>query len=157
MSPFRYNLVRIWEQPVEEVLAAGLPVLPLAPVANVEPEKVPEVLMAISERLVRETNAEQAATLWAATKVLMGLRYPKEQVEAFTKGAAMILGIRGIEESSVYQDIFAKGEAEGRLEGQLKARSTRRETRCFARGEKSWGHQAKRCRHESPRLAISTA
>ena len=32
---------------------------------------------------------------------------------------AMILGIRGIEESSVYQDIFAKGEAEGRLKGAI--------------------------------------
>ena len=45
------------------------------------------------------------------------------EVEGFTKGAAMILGIRGIEESSVYQDIFAKGEAEGeakgRMEGQM--------------------------------------
>jgi predicted transposase YdaD len=29
----------------------------------------------------------------------------------------MILGIRGIEESSVYQDIFAKGEAKGLIEG----------------------------------------
>lgn len=31
----------------------------------------------------------------------------------------MILGIRGIEESSVYQDIFAQGEAQGRVEGRL--------------------------------------
>jgi predicted transposase YdaD len=30
--------------------------------------------------------------------------------------SAMILGIRGIEESSVYQGIFAKGRAEGRAE-----------------------------------------
>jgi predicted transposase YdaD len=29
----------------------------------------------------------------------------------------MILGIRRIEESSVYQDVFAKGEAEGRAKG----------------------------------------
>jgi hypothetical protein len=37
----------------------------------------------------------------------------------------MILGIRGIEESSVYQDIFAKGEAEGRVEGAIEeARKT---------------------------------
>ena len=112
--------MRIWEQPFAEVLAAGLPVLPLVPVADVEPAKVPEVLMAISERLVRETSPEQAATLWAATKVLMGLRYPKEQVEGFMRGAsAMILGIRGIEESTVYQDIFAKGEAEGEAKGRL--------------------------------------
>ena len=29
----------------------------------------------------------------------------------------MILGIRGIEESSVYQDIFSKGEAKGEARG----------------------------------------
>jgi predicted transposase YdaD len=31
----------------------------------------------------------------------------------------MVLDIRGIEESSVYQEIFAKGKAEGRAEGRL--------------------------------------
>ncbi len=61
-----------------------------------------------------------SATLWAATKVLMGLRYPKEQVEEFERGvSAMILGVRGIEESSVYQDIFAKGEAKGEAKGRV--------------------------------------
>jgi predicted transposase YdaD len=117
-------VVRIWQQPVEEVLASGLPVLPLAPVANVEPDQVPKVLLAISERLVRETSPEQAATFWAATKVIMGLRYPKEQVEEFERGvSAMILGVRGIEESSVYQDIFAKGEAKGKAEGEAKGKA----------------------------------
>jgi predicted transposase YdaD len=118
---FRYDVVRIWQQPVEEVLASGLPVLP---VANVEPEQVPRVLLAISERLVREASPEQAATFWAATKVMMGLRYPKEQVEEFERGvSAMILGVRGIEESSVYQDIFAKGEAKGLVEGLVEGRA----------------------------------
>jgi predicted transposase YdaD len=123
---FRYDVLRIWEQPVEKILAAGVPVLPLAPVANVGPERVSEVLVTISERFARETSSEQAATLWAATKVLMGLRYPKEQVEMLTRGvSAMILGIRGIEESSVYQDIFAQGRVEGRLEGAVEeARKT---------------------------------
>ncbi len=123
---FRYDVLRIWEQPVEAVLAAGLPDLPLALVANVERDKVLEVLVTISERFVRETSPEQAMTLWAATKILMGLRYPKEQVDEFTRGvSAMILGIRGIEESSVYQDIFATGAAKGRLEGAVEeARKT---------------------------------
>jgi hypothetical protein len=79
-------VVRIWQQPVEEVLASGLPILPLAPVANVEPDQVPRVLLAISERLVRETSPEHAATFWAATKVMMGWRSPKEQVEEFERG-----------------------------------------------------------------------
>ena len=79
--------------------------------------------MAISERLISETSPEQAATIWAATKVLMGLRYSIEQVEEMVRGvSAMILGIRGIEESSVYQDIFAKGEAKGLVEGRDEGR-----------------------------------
>jgi predicted transposase YdaD len=48
------------------------------------------------------------------------LKYPKEHVDEIIKGvSAMILGIRGIEESSVHQDIFAKGETEGRSEGRV--------------------------------------
>jgi predicted transposase YdaD len=71
----------------------------------------------------RDIGLEQAATLWAATKVLKGLRYPKEQVEEFERGVStMILGIRGIEEPSVYQDIFAKGEVMGEARGEAKGR-----------------------------------
>ena len=75
---FRYNVVRVWEQPVEQVLAAGLTVLPLAPVSRVERAKVPEVLVAISERLERETTPDQAKILWNATTILMGLHYSKD-------------------------------------------------------------------------------
>jgi predicted transposase YdaD len=39
----------------------------------------------------------------------------------------MILGIRGIEESSVYQDIFAKGEAKGRDKGRDEGRDVGRD------------------------------
>ena len=35
----------------------------------------------------------------------------------------MILGIRGIEESSVYQSIFAKGRAEGEAKGRAEGRA----------------------------------
>jgi hypothetical protein len=54
----------------------------------------------------------------------MGLRYSEEQVDEVFEGiSSMILGIRGIEESSVYQGIFAKGEAKGRVEGQIQGRA----------------------------------
>jgi hypothetical protein len=66
-----------------------------------------------------EANVEQAATLWNATRILMGLRYEEEQVDAIMEGVtAMLFGIRGIEESSVYQGILRKGEAKGRAEGE---------------------------------------
>jgi predicted transposase YdaD len=35
----------------------------------------------------------------------------------------MILGIHGVEESSVYQDIFAKGRAEGEARGEARGRA----------------------------------
>ncbi len=121
---FRYNIVRIWERPVNEILNAGLPILPLATVADVEPEEVPRVLLSISDRIAREADPKQAATLWNATRVLMGLRYPVSQVNEFIEGiSAMLFGIRGIEESSVYQDILQKGEILGRAEGEIKGRA----------------------------------
>jgi predicted transposase YdaD len=120
---FRYNVVKIWQLEVEEVLSAGLSILPLAAVANVGLEQLPSVLVAISRRLEQEASPAQAAMLWNATKVMMGLRHPKEQIEALIEGvSAMLFGINGIEESSIYQDILQKGEARGRVEGEARGR-----------------------------------
>jgi hypothetical protein len=114
---FRYDVVRVWQQRVDVLLACGLTVLPLAPVSDVDVGRVPGVLMAISDRLAREASAEQAATLWNATRILMGLRYPENQVDAIVEGvSAMLFGIHGIEESSVYQGILRKGRAMGAVE-----------------------------------------
>ncbi len=115
---FQYSVVRVWEQPVDQLLACGLTVLPLAPVSRVETERVPELLLAISERLARESSPDQAATLWNAIRILMGLRFEKDQVDTIIGGvSAMLFGIRGIEESSVYQGILRQGETKGRIEG----------------------------------------
>jgi predicted transposase YdaD len=117
---FRYDVVRVWKQPVDLFLASGLTVLPLAPVSDVADEKLPGVLMAIAERLAREASPEEAATLWNANRILMGLRYKKKQVDSIIEGvSAMLFGIRGIEESSVYQGILEEGEAKGLAKGRI--------------------------------------
>ena len=56
-SWFRYNVVRVWQQPVDDLVAAGLPILPLAPMSNVEADKLPAVLLTISPRTNRRNDA----------------------------------------------------------------------------------------------------
>ena len=60
---FRYRLVRVWECPVEAVLAGGLGTLPLAPISAVEPARLPEVVRQMKDRLDREAPREQVGDL----------------------------------------------------------------------------------------------
>ena len=71
---FRYEVIRIWLEPPEKLLKAGLAVLPLAPVSNVAPEQLEAVVTAVAERLKRGPNprAESAldgdhAVYWVAS------------------------------------------------------------------------------------------
>jgi hypothetical protein len=101
-------------------------------------------LLAISDRLARETTPEQAATFWNATRVLMNLRYEKEQVETIFEGiSTMLYGIRGIEESWFYQDILRKGRAEGeaigRAEGEAIGRAEEAKTALLLQGRQKFG------------------
>ena len=72
---FRYNVLRTWERPADEILAGGLATLPLAPLARVKENELPTVIQAMQQRLDREATKSQAGTLWTATFLLMGLNY----------------------------------------------------------------------------------
>ena len=136
------------------LLASGVTVLPLAPVADVTEEKLPEVLIAIAERLARETSPEVAATLWNATQILMGLRYSEEQVDSIIEGvSAMLFGIRGIEESSVYQGILKRGEAEGVAKGLAKGASRKSGKILLHQGRKKLGPPSEEVAAEIAALA----
>ncbi len=137
---FRYDVVRVWEQPVQAVLACGPTVLPLAPVSKVATEDVPGVLLAISDRLERETTPEQAAALWGATRILMGLRFGEAEVNAIIEGvSAMLFGIHGIEESTTYQGLLRRGEAKGRAEGEAKGRAEGTREALLSLGRRKFG------------------
>ena len=110
---FRYRVVRVWELPVEEVLAAGIGTLPLAPLAAVAPEAVPDVLRRVQDRLVREAAPDARPSLWTATYLLMGLRYP----DGFTEAVFGGISAMNMEDSTTYMAILRKGEAKGRAEG----------------------------------------
>jgi hypothetical protein len=115
---FGYDLVRVWELPVEQILAGGPATLPLAPVAAVRPEDVPAVIEQMRDRLSREVPTARARDLWQATEIFMGLRYDEAVATAFLRG------VLDMQESTVYQRIVAtgvaRGEARGRVEGERK-------------------------------------
>lgn len=106
-------MVRLWQRPVEPILAGGLGTLPLAPLADVPPEALPAVVARMDERLAAAPKSQQAE-LWTATYILMGLRYPADVAHR------LLREVRAMRESSTYQAILAEGKAEGETEGALK-------------------------------------
>lgn len=110
---FWYEVVRIWERPVDELLNGGIGVLPLAPLADVERARLPEIVRRIDQRFAEEAPPSDVGDLWSATMVLMGLRYDSTEVRQLLRGA------RGMRESSTYQAILEEGRVEGRVEGQI--------------------------------------
>jgi hypothetical protein len=80
---FRYRVVRVWQLPAERLLAGGLGTLPLAPISNVDRGQLPGVIRQMKQRLRREQRARE---LWTATKVLLGLRYPRDLVDILLQG-----------------------------------------------------------------------
>jgi predicted transposase YdaD len=109
---FGYEIVRLWERPVEALLASGLAVLPLAPLGRLpegvsREEAMRRVLTQVVERLHREGDPRLVPRLLTATFVLSGLRLDRQQVRAIFQG------VRAMHESDTYQAILDEGRAEG--------------------------------------------
>ena len=108
---FLFEVVRLWERPVEELLASGLGTLPLATLGRLPEGVAPEVaLPAIIERLaarvVKEASPPVAAHLLTAAFVLTGLRIsPQESLRIFQGVHPM----NDLSESTTYQWILDQG------------------------------------------------
>jgi hypothetical protein len=107
-----FEVVRLWERPVERLLEGGLGTLPLAPLGQVPPgtnreEALPDILRRIGERLTQEAGPEETGKLWMATFVLSGLILSRETLRQ------LFQGVHGMKESSGYQIILDEGRAEG--------------------------------------------
>jgi predicted transposase YdaD len=116
---FYYDVVKLWLQPVEPILNGGLGTLPLAPLCDVPRDELPAVIRRMEERVRREADAGEVATLWTSTYILMGLRH--------TEGVAaqLLRGVRDMKESSTYRAILAEGRLEGKREALLQMGRTR--------------------------------
>lgn len=138
-SIFRYQIVRVWQLPVGPLLAGGLGTLPLAPVSAVPADQVPEVIDRMKARLRTRPPAE-AAKLWAATYVLMGLRYQ----QAFI--SPLLQGVMGMKESVTYQAIVEEGVQQGLQQGLQKGAMQELRKTLLLQGGKRFGAPAARVR-----------
>ena len=107
---FWFRVVRLWELPVETLLSSGLGILPLAPLAAITPDRLPDVIRRIESRL--DAAGEPRTTvdeIWASTMLLLGLRYDEGAVRSLFRRFPQM------RESITYQMILAEGRDEGRL------------------------------------------
>jgi hypothetical protein len=77
---FPFHVVRVWETPAEALARGPLGMAAFAPVAGVDQDQVPDVLLEVKDRMFREAPRARADTLWAATLILLRLRYDRQTI-----------------------------------------------------------------------------
>ncbi len=122
---FEFEIMRLWQTPVETLLTAGLGMLPLAILGQL-PVGVPprDAMSSVVSRMLARTTNEAAPPLGpmleTAGFILAGLRVSPEVA------AELFHGVRRMRESTTYQYILnegrQEGEVKGRLEGEVKGR-----------------------------------
>jgi predicted transposase YdaD len=103
----RYDVIRVWQLPVDQLLAGGPGTLALAPISAVSEGDVRQVIRRVRERLSSPKPLRRAADVLAAVYVLLGLRYTDELADALFEE------VLGMEESSTYRAIVRRGRIEG--------------------------------------------
>ena len=105
---FGYEVVRLWQRPAEELLAADLGVVPLAMLGRL-PEGVTledglaAVATRLVERLTREAPPERVKNLLTDALLLTGLRVRRDVA------AGIFRGVRAMHESDTYLAIVDEG------------------------------------------------
>jgi hypothetical protein len=105
-AALRYRVVRVWQVAAERWLAGSLGLVPLAPLGEVRQDDLPSVIAQMKQRLEREVPPRQAADLWLAAFILMGLRYEQALVQR------LLQGVLTMKESVTYQAILKEGKAQ---------------------------------------------
>ncbi|MFM9960843.1 MAG: Rpn family recombination-promoting nuclease/putative transposase [Planctomycetaceae bacterium] len=114
---FQYQVIRVWQEPLDTFLAGGIATLPLAPLADVPVEQIDNVVQVMEQRMEQDKlDAVSTNLLWTATYIMMGMRYPEEVTNQ------LLAKVSNMRESTTYQAILAEGEARGRTEGRVEGR-----------------------------------
>jgi predicted transposase YdaD len=116
---FEYEVVRLWRQPAEVYLRAGLAALPLATLCAMPEDKplvdaLKDVVREIDGRLASEATHADAVRLMVAAYILTGLRVPKNELSAIYRGVGLM------QESTAFDEIVEESERRGELRGEIK-------------------------------------
>ena len=106
---YEYEVVRLWERPAEELLAADLGVTPLAVLGKLPADMSVEdglavIARQVMERAQREAAPDQVMRLLTDAFLLSGLRIRRQQA------AKIFGGIRAMHESDTYLAILDEGQ-----------------------------------------------
>jgi hypothetical protein len=107
VSTLRYPVVRVWQVPAEQLLTGGVGTLALAPISDVPGGDVRRVVGRMKERLSGPKAPRRTADIWAATYVLMGLRYSNDTI-----ANSLFEEVLRMKESTTYQAIARQERAE---------------------------------------------
>lgn len=109
---FRYAVIRVWEEPLAQLLACGPGTAPLALLTNEATADLPGALTRFRDRL-READVDRklAEELLGSSFVLCSLRHDPVRVAELYRSLVMTL-----EDSPGYLWILNKGVAQGALE-----------------------------------------
>lgn len=119
---FRYRVLRLWEIPAEQLLKAGLGLALFAPLGDVDPARLPELVRKVRQRVDAERTRD-APDLLAAMYILMGMRYDEAVIQTIKKE------VSEMEESITYQEILKKGEVRGEARAERHAASWKEDWR----------------------------
>ncbi len=106
----------MWKEPVDRFLTGPLGLVPLAPLARIEPGDAPRVKATIADRLTREAGRSEGDALRLCLFELLGLRYDDEGVVFWRDLMATLDFSKTYLAGMLRNEGRTEGKAEGRRE-----------------------------------------
>jgi hypothetical protein len=132
-SSFGFDVLRLWQFPVEKFLEGALAHLPLTALCDIPEQALPGLVDQMSRRIKSEPSDITPSSLWIEFDLLLGLKYPQDFVQWLLKG------VGSMQESSTYQAILAEGEARGIALGEARGEARGKRESILQLGSRRFG------------------